>query len=449
MKLRPNQIEPVKVAIDFMKKKDSNPSLIVLPTAWGKSILIAEVAKAINDKLLILQPSKELLDQNYKKFIDIGGEASIYSASFGQKEIGDVTYATIGSIKNIGNTFKDMGFNKLCIDEAHLFPRKDESMFGKFRAESGIKNILGLTATPLKLQQYSMGYGNGSYSVLQMLTATSKKTGNLFKDILHISQIKEMVDMAYWSKLNYEAYSFDTGKLVFNSTRAEFTDESINKAYKDQNIEQKVMQKLESIDRKHILVFMPSVADAIAISEKVPSSAAIYSGMPDKDRNDIIRDFRAGKIRVIFNVNILATGFDYPEIDCIILARPTASLAWYYQALGRGTRIHFDKEDCWIIDYAGNVQRFGRIEDFYFKKEKRSWKLFGEGGKTLTGIPMHEIGEHYEIGTKVIVNFGKHQGKEVKDIPASYRDWMLKDFAFNAKNSYVKDEIIRLKSLNL
>ena len=64
--LRSNQSEPINKAIAFFNEKKPKPSLIVLPTAWGKSILTAFVAKNCTDKLLVLQPSKELLEQNYK-----------------------------------------------------------------------------------------------------------------------------------------------------------------------------------------------------------------------------------------------------------------------------------------------------------------------------------------------------------------------------------------------
>ena len=78
--------------------------------------------------------------------------AGIYSASFGRKDIAQITYATIGSIKSLGATFKQMGFTKMLIDEAHLYPRESDSMLGKFLEESGITHVLGITATPVKLQ---------------------------------------------------------------------------------------------------------------------------------------------------------------------------------------------------------------------------------------------------------------------------------------------------------
>lgn len=126
--LRENQAEPIEKAIRFFQEAKPKPSLIVLPTAWGKSILTAYVAKNSNDKLIVLQPSKELLEQNYLKYCtlcgDFGSNAGIYSASFGRKEIAQITYATIGSIKNLGAEFKRYGFTKMLIDEAHLYPRE-------------------------------------------------------------------------------------------------------------------------------------------------------------------------------------------------------------------------------------------------------------------------------------------------------------------------------------
>ena len=99
-------------------------------------------------------------------------------------------------------------------------------------------------------------------------------------------------------------------------------------------------------DRKHILVFVPSIDEAIQFAQEYPNSAAIYSGMHDSERERVISEFRKGNIRVIFNVRVLSTGFDYTKIDCIILGISTASIALYYQILGRGTRIDDEKENC-------------------------------------------------------------------------------------------------------
>jgi DNA repair protein RadD len=458
MELRPNQIEPVEKGVAFFKKKKVDPSIIVAPTAFGKSIVIAAIAKEVNERMLVLQPSKELLEQNYNKFINLGGDASIYSAAMGEKEIGNVTYATIGSIVNIAHKFRDLGITKVIIDECDRFPREPSGMLRRFLTAAKITHILGLTATPLKLQN-NLDEFKQPFSKLVMLTSKSKK-GNFFKEIIHVAQIKEMVDMKFWSPLYYESYDFDSGALVYNSTGAEYTEDSIKRAYKNQDINGKIIKRIEKMpDRKSILIAVPSIDEAKLLSTRLPSCEAVYSDMPAAERNRIVEDFKSGKLRIVVQVNILSVGFDHPELDCIITGRPTASLSWWYQFVGRVTRIHPKKADGLVIDFVGSVPKFGKVEDLYFKYEQPLWKLYGEGNKLLTGIPLKEIGLHIEgqpsphelpKDAKVItLDFGKFKGVEVRKTPPWYRNWLLENFNWNPLNNHIKEEINRLKNLGI
>lgn len=357
IQLRSNQVEPIEKAISFFQEKKPKPSLIVLPTAWGKSILTAFVAKNTNDKMIVLQPSKELLEQNYLKYVNLCdgfANAGIYSASFGSKEIAQITYATIGSIKTLGAKFKALGFTKMLIDEAHLFPREADSMLGTFLKESG-----------------------GTQTIVNALDAHP--------------------------------------------------------------------------ERQHILAFAPSVQDAISLSERYPNSAVIYGDMDKRERASIIERFRKGEIRVIFNVRVLSTGFDYTGIDCIVLGVSTASIALYYQIIGRATRIDPQKKDALIVDLGGNVQRFGRVEDLTFEKG-RMWRLFGSGGRLLSGIPIADIGQYTREDTQAIdaqaaqpiqvMPFGKYKGEKISNIPLDYRKWMIRAFEWNSRNVKLKKSIM-------
>lgn len=427
--------------------------MIVLPTAWGKSILTAYVAKHTNDRLIVLQPSKELLEQNYKKYLhlcDGFANAGIYSASFGRKEIAQVTYATIGSIKALGEKFKQLGFTKMLIDEAHLYPREANSMLGTFLKDSGITHVLGITATPVKLQTNRDMEGN-TFSKLVMLTSRSKK-GNFYKDIIHVGQVQEMVQLGYWSPLKYEVAGFDDSLLVFNSSKSEYTEESVQLAYDANGGTQSVIEALDRhTDRQHILAFVPSVQDAIELSERYQNSAVIYGDMDKRVRTETIERFKTGEIRVIFNVRVLSTGFDYTGIDCIVLGISTASIALYYQIIGRGTRIDPNKEDCLICDLGGNVSRFGRVEDIVFEKGKL-WRMFGTGGRLLSGIPIHDIGKYTREDTQAvdekanapieIMPFGKYKGERITDIPLDYRQWMMRAFDWNARNEKLRKSIV-------
>ena len=434
---------------------------MVLPTAWGKSWLTAYVARAIggDDRLLVLQPTKELLEQNYEKYISLCGdlaEAGIFSASFKKRDIRKITYATIGSIKRLGSEFRELGFTKMLVDEAHMYPRAEESMIGQFLADSGIKHVLGITATPLKMETISSVKlvdkkdkdgkpvkKNGQtvkkkvfdgYSKLVMLTNPSND-GTFFRTIIHISQISEMTSLGFWSRLRYDAQPYDPSSLKFSSDGSDFTERSKASAYESNGVHKNILSALRHYaDRKHCLVFTPSVEEAQLLSQECPLSAYVCAKTPRKEREKVISDFRSGALRVVFNAQILSTGFDYPEIDCIILGAPTASVARFYQMCGRGVRIAPGKADCLIVDMCGNLSRFGRIEDIFFENEV-IWRMYGTGYTLLSGIPIECIGcySHSDVHRMVSMqnrpvsfSFGKYKGWNLQDVPLGYLRWFLK-----------------------
>lgn len=454
IKLRENQTEPIDKAIRFFREEKPVPSLIVLPTAWGKSILTAYVAKYCGDRLIVLQPSKELLEQNFKKYVTLcdgfGTDAGIFSASMGRKEIRPITYATIGSIKNLGAKFKELGFTKMLIDEAHLYPRESTSMLGGFLKDSGITHVLGITATPVKLQTDRDQNGN-TFSKLVMLTSRSKK-GNFFKQIIHVGQVQEMVRLGFWSRLVYERQEFDGSLLVFNSSKSEYTEESVQMAYDANGGTDSIIGALEAHrERKHILAYVPSVQDAIDLSHRYPNSGVVYGEQDKTERETAIERFKAGELRVLFNVRVLSTGFDFTGIDCLVLGISTASIALYYQIIGRGTRIDEGKSDCLVCDLGGNIDRFGRVEDITFEQGKM-WRMFGTGGRLLSGIPIHDIGKYTREDTAIVdsgqyapievMPFGKYKGSRLKDLPTEYKQWMLRTFDWNERNEKLRKSLI-------
>ena len=92
-------------------------------------------------------------------------------------------------------------------------------------------------------------------------------------------------------------------------------------------------------------------------------AAHIDSYMPKAEREQTVKDFKDGYIKVLFNVGILDKGFDYPEASCLIMARPTKSLMLYIQQAGRVLRTHDSKQDAIILDHAGNTQAHGFVTD--------------------------------------------------------------------------------------
>lgn len=119
-----------------------------------------------------------------------------------------------------------------------------------------------------------------------------------------------------------------------------------------------------------ILVFTQFVEDAEELCKAFPDVSAFISGKTTKaNRERIVNAFKNGEIRVLANVNCLSCGFDYPELNTVVLARPTLSLAMYYQQVGRVIRPASGKE-AWLIDMVGNSRRFGRVENITIGKSK-------------------------------------------------------------------------------
>ncbi len=82
------------------------------------------------------------------------------------------------------------------------------------------------------------------------------------------------------------------------------------------------------------------------------SAGLVHGAMASTERAQALADFRAGKVQVMCNVAVLTEGFDDPGVSCIAMARPTRSEGLYAQCVGRGTRLHPDKSDCLILDFA-------------------------------------------------------------------------------------------------
>lgn len=388
-KLRDYQEEAVRHGVDFFKSHDKTKPILVLPTGSGKSIIIAVIAKQLNGNILILQPTIELLKQNFKKYDnEIKGHpelerAGIYSASVGIKNPSRVTFATIGSIYKKPQIFKDTHY--VIVDECHFVPPKAESMYSQlFKALPKIK-VLGLTATPYRLKTYTDPFTMEKFSKINLLT---RELPRFFNRFLYIVQTKEMYDKDYLSPVNYISMAWDGSLLKFNSTGAEYTDNSMKEALSRNNVLDKIPSILEQAFRKGrraCLVFVRTVDEARHLSSITPFSDYVHAETPPKERENIIEAFKGGGIKTLFNVSVLTTGFDYPELDTIIIARPTMSLALFVQMVGRGIRLANGKDHCTLIDMCGNLNKFGKLEELRIVEDDLNGWILRNDKQILSG----------------------------------------------------------------
>lgn len=377
--LRDYQSEAVEESLKHLREY-RKPFIIQAATGAGKSLIIADICHKLDEPVLVLQPSKELLEQNYAKLKSYGvDDVAIYSASMKSKEIGKFTYATIGSIYKKPELFNH--FKYVIIDECHqVNPKNLEGMYTKFLTAIGCTNVCGLTATPYRLvQKYYKE--NGMMFYTSHLKMINRIHPFFFKKIAYKIETQELIDMGYLSPIKYRADEVNWDLLEANSTGADFTTESLEKFWNDKRLK-KLALTIKMIDDKcqRNLIFCSSIRQAQRavdmLSDMGVGSALITGETPPNEREDVVDEFRRGEIKHLVNVGVFTTGFDVPELDCIVLARPTMSLALYYQMVGRGVRIDPNNPNKMlrVYDFAGCVRKLGRIETIRVEKEDDGWK---------------------------------------------------------------------------
>jgi len=454
-KLRKYQRAAVDAAVESFKSKKNG--ILVEPTGAGKSIIIATIAEELGGKTLILQPTKEILEQNRDKLRAIGcRNLGVYSASMNQKYVGTITLATIGSVVKKGYLFKEV--DRIIIDECHKVNSK-AGMYSKFIEELGVP-VLGLTATPYRMTNYR-DFNTGQYvAKSQILTRTRPK---IFSKIVHITQIQELFEAGFLCPLNYDSENtYDSSQIKSTSTGQGFDPAALERYNKKQNIVEKTIDAVLSSNRKSYLIFTEFTSESKLVIEGLAAHGIkcveVSAKTKKKDRESIIRNFKTGRITHIVNVGVFTTGFDYPELDCIVLSSPGKSVALYYQKTGRGIRIAPGKDSCLLVDLCDNVKRFGKVETFelYDQNGKGMWRLRSDVGNltgvdVVTGRNLEKIKggpEKNEKGEQMMT-FGRHAGKRLCDVPISWINWAVDNFKPGKQRDMLSAEFDRRENLNL
>ena len=289
-------------------------------------------------------------------------------------------------------------------------------------------------------------------------------------------------------------YIIDNTKTVYDatsdieqySTFHEVSDATIKEIGKDSHRNHKIIEKIISLVtkeyRRSILLFACSIEHSKLISFILDAiygikSASIDHTLSTGERDEIIHDFRAGKITVLCNYDILTTGFDSPKVECVFVTRPTFSHLLYNQMTGRGLRGPKSNgtADCIIIDISDNIQLsndqeiieqpwniFDYIYDTSYDErdevniEQKCYGCFGKGKRQFDKefqdcqicngcgiiLPIGEV----NISSKDIVDRSKEELKKIqKEIFVKHPDWSLKEINEHAKKSLKYDMLLESK----
>ena len=361
MKPRDYQQRAIDQLYRYMEKNKGKNPCLEMPTGSGKSHIVAMLCRdALQNwpetKVLMLTHVKELIEQNAEKMLQYWPNAplGIYSAGVGKKQLGEpITFAGIQSLRGKA---QDVGhIDLIVIDECHLVSHKDEGTYRKLIEELKAINpyliVIGLTATP-----YRLGFGK--------ITGE----GAIFDDIINPVSVEQLVSNGYLASLRSKKTKMRISTQGVHKRGGEFIENELQAAV---NTEENNIKILEETTKRadhceHWLFFCTGVAHAKEmarlLNEVYGIKTACLTGQNTKrEREDIIEAYKAGEYRALTNANVLTTGFDYPDIDLIVLARPTMSPGLYVQMVGRGMRLKSHTKECLVFDFAGNIDKHGPI----------------------------------------------------------------------------------------
>jgi DNA repair protein RadD len=373
MQLRPYQQAAVDAATSWMKRR-IDPGLLELATGAGKSWICADIAHWVYEnsgkKVLCLQPSKELTEQNHDKYLATGQSASIFSASAGAKCMRhNIVYGTPGTVKNSISRFGDK-FAAVIIDEAHGITPTIQFIIAKMREKNPKLRVIGMTATPYRL---NTGYIY-QYDLSGQHVGEDCAKDPYFNTLLYSIGTNELIDMGFLTFAHAdpsEVDSYKAGNMQLNS-RGKFDAKEVEQVFEGKGrLTSAIVADVvsHSAGRCGVMLFAATVQHAKEIMQSLPPANAKMLGgdvnMKKGEREALINDFKAQRFKYIVSVGTLTTGFDAPHVDLVAILRPTESPGLLQQIIGRGLRLFEGKEDCLILDYAENIERHKLHNDLF------------------------------------------------------------------------------------
>jgi DNA repair protein RadD len=392
MALRPYQAEAVDAATAWMRRSVM-PGLLELATGAGKSHIVAAIAKLVYEstgkRVLCLQPSKELTEQNHAKYLETGNKASIFSASAGGKCMRHpVVYGTPGTVKNSLSRFGDQ-FGAVIIDEAHGITETIKMIVGSMQKANPYLRVLGMTATPYR----SLSGFIYQYDVDGSFVPEDEARDPWFNTLLYRITTNELIDMGFLTPAHADpdhAESYEAAGIQLNR-QGKFDAADLERVFEGRGrLTSQIVADVvaHSHGRRGVMLFAATVQHAKEIMESLPPINSRMLGgdvnMGKSEREQLVNDFKAMKFKYLVSVATLTTGFDAPHVDLIALLRATESPGLLQQIIGRGLRLCDGKEDCLVLDYAENIDRHQLHSDLF--KPQIKVKGAKGGGGTLTAV---------------------------------------------------------------
>lgn len=364
--LRPYQAEAVAAVYDHLRRRDDHPC-VVIPTAGGKTPVMATICRdAVHQwggRILILAHVKELIEQAADKLhtmaSDLWNRIGVYSAGLKSRDT-DQSIIVAG-IQSVFRRAAELDrFDLILIDEAHILPPDGEGMYRQFLADARIVNpnvrLVGLTATPYR-----------------MTSGAICGPDNLLNHVCYEVGVKELIVQGYLCPLKTKAGKRKADTSGLHIRGGEFIAGEVEALMDDDSLVRSACREIvdQTQDRHSVLIFAAGVQHALhvqrVLGEMGHECGFVCGDTLPFERAEFLKNFKDGALKYLVNVNVLTTGFDAPNIDCVALLRPTNSPGLYYQMVGRGFRLDASKDNCLVLDFGGNILRHGPVDALEIK----------------------------------------------------------------------------------
>lgn len=372
------QTEAVDAVFEFLKYKKGDP-LVVAPGGSGKTVMIAEFCRRTLErwpdrKILVLSDDKEILKQDYQTIknqipgVDIG----LYSAGLDSRTIRQITVAGIQSVYNKPELLEE--FYIIVVDECDKISYNKKSRYQILFKELKIRKI-GFTATHFRLGTGYIHIGEDAPFSEIVYTIKMKTLQELDPP-----RLCKMFSKKTFKTFNASAIGKQNGDFILAELSLAFDKDAITKEIVEDLKKYKLLRKkwlVYAIDIEHCEHVCETLNEAGIRSRPVHSKTGV-------DRGSIIENFRDTEdYQALVSVGMLTTGVDIPGVDLIVLLRSTASARLHVQIIVRGARVSPEtgKEDCLVLDYAGNLKRNGPIDNPIIKLRGK-----GVGGEAIMKV---------------------------------------------------------------
>ncbi len=360
---RPYQQEALDALDEHLRTKENNPC-VVIPTGGGKSAIIAWAIERWKLKypplrVCILAHRKELVGQNSEELLGMMPFAScgIFAAGLKQKDMNcDITFASIDSIFRKAADFDP--FDVVIVDESHRIPVKGIGKYRDFLRGCKLQNprmrVVGFTATPYRMTSGMICHRD-----------------HILNEVCYSANVVDLINDGFLCKLKSKVADIqpDLSDLKKSSSGDYVLKKLHDTVDTPENVQQAVQDVVKTIrttNRKSTILFCIDIEHATHVSQELRKynidAPVVSAKTKSKERDRVVKEFKAGRISALCNIGVYCEGFNAKNVDHVVLLRPTLSRGLYIQMVGRGLRLHPDKEFCLISDYANCIAEHGPID---------------------------------------------------------------------------------------